>query len=83
MASDVALHPPKMAGIAGYRLNEKSLSILAGMARAGILLASTLMVSDVALHPPKMAGIAGYRLNEKSLNILAGWHERAFCSLAR
>ena len=52
------------------------------MARAGILLASTLMASDVALHTPKMA-VAGYRLNEKSLNILAGWHERAFCLLAR
>ena len=53
------------------------------MARAGILLASTLMASDVALHTPKMAGIAGYRLNEKSLNSLEGWHERAFCLLAR
>ena len=31
MASDVALHTPKMAGIAGYRLNEKSLkTMLAG-----------------------------------------------------
>ena len=53
------------------------------MARAGILLASTLMASDVAFHTLKMAGITGYRLNEKSFNSGAGWHERAFCLLAR